>query len=443
MLLFSPHITARLRYITGFFSKELFETPIRLTADKAEFLAATGPRLNYSHLDLSNPALPPGPPIFSLHPVSLLLETGISEQPIECFEYKGHKAFFAATGDLPFDIFAASFYLLSRYEEYLPHKKDKYGRYAHTNSLAWKEDFLDIPLVNYWILEFKMALRNKYPDLVFRFPAFKFVPTYDIDLAYSYLHKGWKRNWGAGIKAVLTGKWRQVKERIDVLVGRRQDPFDAYEWLDSLHLYCRMKPYYFFLVAARCKGVDRNISPSGAGLQELVSYHAAGYRLGVHPSWHSGDNDKLLKEEIEWMEAITGHTVTRSRQHYIRFSLPHTYRRLLFYGIDQEFSMGYGSINGFRASVASSFNWYDLEKEEETTLRIFPFCFMDANAYYEQKRTAAQAMTELMHYYYHIRKVNGLMITIWHNTFLGTAARFAGWREVYEVFLKEEVFWDV
>ena len=104
--------------------------------------------------------------------------------------------------------------------------------------------------------------------------------------------------------------------------------------------------------------------------------------------------------------------------------------------------MGYGSINGFRASVASSFYWYDLEKEAATALRIFPFCFMDANSYYEQKYTAGQAMNELMHYYHLIRKVNGLMVTVWHNSFLGTDPQFAGWREVYETFLREEVYWD-
>jgi hypothetical protein len=434
MLLYSPHTTARLQYIVGFFSKELFDEPIRITTDKEEFLAATGPGINYSPEQIDA--------VFSLRPVPLLFESTITPQTINCFEYKGHKAFFSTTGELPFDIFAASFYLLSRYEEYLPHEKDEYGRYAYANSLAWKEGFLDIPLVNYWMLELKVMLRRRYPDLVFRYPAFKFVPTYDIDLAYSYLYKGGWRNLGAGLKEIATGKWRQLKERITVLQRRRQDPYDAYEWLDSLHLYCRMKPYYFFLVAARHKGVDRNIPPSGPGLAELVSYHAVGYRLGIHPSWQSGDKDQLLGEEIEWMERVTDKNITRSRQHYIRFTLPHTYRRLLFYGIDQEFSMGYGSINGFRASVASSFYWYDLGKEEGTGLRLFPFCFMDANAFFEQKLTAAQAMTELMHYYYHIRKVNGLMVTIWHNNFLGADPRFAGWREVYEVFLKEEVFWD-
>jgi hypothetical protein len=163
----------------------------------------------------------------------------------------------------------------------------------------------------------------------------------------------------------------------------------------------------------------------------------------MHPSWQSGDGDNILKEEIEWMEYISGQKITRSRQHYIRFTMPLTYRRLLQYGITQDFSMGYGSINGFRASVASSFYWYDLEKEEKTILRIFPFCFMDANAYYEQHYIAAQAVTELMQYYHRIRKVNGLMVTIWHNSILGSDIRFVGWKEAYEIFLKEEVYWDM
>jgi hypothetical protein len=456
ILLFCTSITSRLRYIAGFFSKELLDEPIRITDDEQEFRNAAGPRINYSDKDFdpavpapgsASPAFPPtsapnaGPP-FTLRPTPLLFGSGIVPQDTACFDHNGRKVFFPTAGDLPFDIFAAAFFLISRYEEYLPHQKDVYGRFAHTSSLAYKEGFLNIPLVNYWLQDLKTALTSRYPDLVFRYPAFKFIPTYDIDLAYAYRYKGWKRNIGASVRSIVTGKWKEMGQRLRVLRGKAPDPFDAYEWLDSLHLYCRMRPYYFFLAAARCKGVDRNISTSGPGLQDLIRYHALGYRLGIHPSWYSGDDERLLKEELEWMEVIAEKDITRSRQHFIRFTLPHTYRRLLSHGIEQEFSMGYGTINGFRASVASSFYWYDLEREEQTTLRIFPFCFMDANAYYELHSTAAQAMVELMHYYHHVRRVGGLMVTIWHNTFLGTAPQFAGWREVYEVFLKEEVYWD-
>ena len=435
MVLYASHITPRLRYIVDFCGRELFDEAIRLTSDKDVFLADPGPRINYSSDSM--------PAIFSIVPATLLFETGLRRQAIDCFELNGHKAFFASPGgDLPFDILAAAFYLISRYEEYLPHNKDEYGRYAHTESLAWREGFLHLPLVNYWLQDLRDALVRYYSEPGFRYPTFKFIPTYDIDSAFSYRYKEWWRNLGGGLKSLVKGKLGTLRERIGVLQGRRQDPWDAYEWLDSLHLYCRLRPYYFFLVAARCKGVDRNLPPSSAGFRDLIQYHGKGYRLGIHPSWQSGDDEGLLREEIEWLEVIGGQTITRSRQHYIRFTLPETYRRLLRHKIDTDFSMGYGSINGFRASVASSFYWYDLEKEEATGLRVFPFCFMDANSYYEQKYTAAQAMNELLHYYRHCRKVNGLMITIWHNSFLGTDPTFSGWREVYEIFLKEEVFWN-
>lgn len=105
--------------------------------------------------------------------------------------------------------------------------------------------------------------------------------------------------------------------------------------------------------------------------------------------------------------------------------------------------MGYGTINGFRASIASPFYWYDLPREEKTSLLVYPFCFMDANAYYEQKLTPAQAYSEIQYYHDIIKKVNGAMICIWHNNFFGSDKRFDGWKEVYELFLKEVVYWDL
>ena len=178
-------------------------------------------------------------------------------------------------------------------------------------------------------------------------------------------------------------------------------------------------------------------------MQELIRYHASGYNVGIHPSWQSGDDDALLPQEIKTLEDIIGRKVMYSRQHYIRLTLPGTYRRLIEMGIHNEFSMGYGSINGFRASIASPFYWYDLSREEKTSLLIYPFCFMDANAYHEEKLTPAQAFNEIRYYHDTIKKVNGTMITIWHNNFFGSDKMFEGWKEVYELFLKEVVYWDL
>jgi hypothetical protein len=437
LLLYANTTTPRLRYIVDFISSELFADPITITTDKAAFTAYQGPRLNYSATDFSEEE-------FYIQAVPLLFEDTIVPQRIDCFGLNYTKAFFATRGDCPFDVLAASFYLLSRYEEYLPHERDEYGRFAHTSSLAFKEGFLHLPLVNLWLSDFKKALQQKFPSLVFRRNQFQFIPSYDIDIAWSYRHKGWRRNAGGFLRSVQNKQWSQVKERWSVLRKKRKDPFDSYEWLDALHLYCKVKPVYFFLVAGEQKGYDKNIPTSSKAFQQLVEYYAQVYKTGLHPSWQSSvaADTTILHEEKEWMEVIIDRPVEHSRQHYIKFELPGTFRRLISAGLLKDYSMGYGAINGFRASVASSYYWFDLEKNETTPLRLFPFCFMDANAFYEQRHSPQQAYEELVHYYNTIKKLNGLMVTIWHNHFLGTDPLFAGWKEMYEIFMKENVYWD-
>jgi hypothetical protein len=436
MLFYSDHKNPRLVYILDLISDEIFIEPFIQTSDKSAFISYTGTKLNYSAERLSENE-------FFIQPQGLLFETGIREQMISRFDFSGKPAFFQTTGDFPFDIFAAAFYLISRYEEYLLFQPDKYNRFPHQASLAYKEKFLDFPLINYWLEDFKKVMLRKFPELVFRLKDFKFIPSYDIDIAYSYKYKGLKRNLGGFCRSFIKGQWSYLLDRWDVLFNKKKDPFDSYEWLDSLHLYCRTRAYYFFLMAKKQTGVDKNISPDKPEMQSLIAYHAGGYTVGIHPSWQSGDEEAVLMDEVDTLSKIIESPVKYSRQHYIRMELPRTYQKLIDAGIEKDFSMGYGSANGFRASIASSFFWYDLKAEKKTKLMLFPFCFMDSTSFYENRVNPKTAFEELMAYYRKIKQINGLMITIWHNHFFGTDPLFAGWKEVYEVFLKDEIYWDM
>jgi len=435
LLVYSSEISPRLQYVLDFIGKELFEQPIEITTDKEVFHLSDKCRLNYSkHLfDVTS---------FQIIPVELLFEQGIRQQDPVVIELEKTKAIYQSGGDFSFDIFAATFYLLTRYEEYLPHSKDAYGRYAHTNSIAFRENFLDQPVINIWLAQLKQGLLLRYPDLQFRRQQFSCNITYDIDIAYSYLHKGSVRTVGGFIRDFLAGNWHQISDRWQVLRGQKHDPYDCFEWLDALHLYCRLKPNYFFLVAKKQIGYDKNISTDVKAFRDLIEYYASKYEVGIHPSWQSGDNIKLLTEELEWLEVIVDRPVLSSRQHYIRFSMPETFRALITAGIRYDYSMGYGSINGFRASVCTTYKWYDLEREDATDLTITPFCFMDANSFYEQKQTPEQTYLEVVRYYDLVKKLNGNFIPIWHNHLLGTDPAFKGWREMFELFMKETVYWD-
>ncbi len=430
MLVYSTAISPRLQYITKLAGEAICGDEWNVTSDLDEYLRYPGPRINYSTARQPNDLL-------FIYPHGLLHETGVRVIDATVFTTNEYPILFPTDGDLPFDVFAASFWLLTRYEEYLPHEKDMYGRYAHQNSLAWREGFLDKPVVNRWFNELASGLALRMPGIALKKKEFTFRPTYDIDIAWSYLNKGIMRNLLGSIKDIVTLKPIRLGIRWRVLAFDLPDPYDAYEWMDQLHSELQVAPVYFFLVARDRGKYDYNISPTKPALRTLIKGHSLKYETGVHPSWKSGDQPGYVGYEKSLIEAVTGKKVIHSRQHYIRMDLPKTYRTLIDAGILHDYSMGYGSINGFRASYSSPYRWYDLDREEATNLTLHPFCYMEANSYYEQKYTPDQALTEMRHYAAQLRDTGGTMITIWHNHFLGTEPVFAEWKRIYEVFLRE------
>ena len=429
-LVYSHSVSPRLQYVIEFLSG-YYQLPFRMIYDEEKYISAIHPcKINYSYHRLTDDEI-------FIHSHALVFESSVRPVKTECFKKDGYTAFFKSEGDVGFDLFAGIFYLLSRYEEYLPHTKDIYGRYAHQNALAFKENFLQLPLVNIWLEHFRQLLAGRNSAFAGSTSTFSYIPTYDIDMAWTFRHKGFQRNAGGILMLLLKAKFRQAAQRIGVIRGKRPDPYDAYQWMDDLHHRYQLHPLYFFLVATDRGKYDRNIDTANAVFRKLILDTSANYAIGLHPSWASGDQPTLLQKEKDLLQQITEKKITMSRQHYIRMSLPATYQQLISKGITDDYSMGYGSINGFRASVAGPFFWYDLKNEEQTTLRIHPFCFMDANSFYEQQQSPEQTAMELAEYYHNIRSVNGSMITIWHNSFLGTSPEFKGWRELYEDFTRQ------
>ncbi|MGE5519069.1 MAG: polysaccharide deacetylase family protein [Candidatus Dadabacteria bacterium] len=429
MIIYSHTLTTRLQYVVDFLSG-YFSTPIKIICDEEKYLANTDPvKINYSFHRLSADEI-------WINSHVLLFETAVRSVKIECFELNDFKAFFKAEGDVGFDPLAGIFYLLTRYEEYLPHQKDEYGRYSHENSLAFKENFLHLPLVNIWLHHLKIIVEQKFPGAKLNEQGFRFLPTYDIDMAWSFRNKGFKRNSGAMVQLIAKGRIGNVAERVRVLRGKKADPYDAYQWMDQLHQEFNLTPIYFFLVAQERGKLDKNIDVETPEFQHLVLEISKKYQVGLHPSWASNERATYLPKEKHFLEQITGKHITKSRQHFIRLEMPTTYRRLITLGITDDYSMGYGSINGFRASIACTYYWYDLKNELPTKLAIHPFCFMDATSFYDQGNAHEDAFREVMQYLKIVKSYGGQMITIWHNSFLGTDPEFEGWREIYLRFIE-------
>lgn len=403
---FVEKITPRIQWVLGIF-EDILGTEVFLFTDVDDFTHAESPALNYSIHDIPN--------VPKIIPAGILTETDIRQQDIKISNENGHLVFFQTEGGaLGYDPFAMAFFLVSRYEEYLPFTADQHARFPHTESLAYEKDFLDIPLVNHLVQRIKELLLRHYPDMEFKEPEYSFLPTVDIDIAYAHLGKGFLRTYGAMAKLLLKGNLYEIKQRMRSMQGKSADPFDNFDFLNKAFKQHNLKPIYFIL-AGDPGPHDRNLSVNHKKVAALLCGLSENADIGVHPSYRSGDDPARVKTEIDRIGKTIGHDISQSRQHYVRMKFPDTYRILIENGIKDDYSMGYASISGFRASIASPFNFYDLEADMETELRIHPFMFMDSTLDDYMHLDPVDYLSSVIPIIEEVKAIKGNLCGIWHN----------------------------
>ena len=99
--------------------------------------------------------------------------------------------------------------------------------------------------------------------------------------------------------------------------------------------------------------------------------------------------------------------------------------------------MGYAMHYGFRASTCTPFYFYDLDFEIQTPLKVFPFAVMDTTLKDYLNFTPKKSFNTIMHLAKEVRKVDGSLITIFHNESVGGSGRWRGWGRLYESLLIE------
>ncbi len=429
IIILTPYRSERLDYICQFIFGEQLGVRFEIMTDED----SKNIEFNAEHFVISYGSTKKLAGAFSMPCKGLLFEKGIQKQSLSPEDYLfsfeediSVKIFFQEKGySFPFDLFSATFYLITRYEEYLPHEKDSFGRFPHTASLAFQDGFLNQPLVNIWLHVFMKSLQMQFDEIKFNSPSFQSMVTYDVDMAWSYKNKGFFRNFFGFLQ-------KPTMERLLVLAGVKNDPFDSFDFLEKINQKGNLNNLFFFLMSKNRTKYDKNISPKNPEWISRIQKIAAQNSIGIHPSFNTINDQHCMNEEKETLAAITKKNIIRSRQHYLRFHLPETYRLLIASGIEKEYSMGYGSINGFRASFAGSFSWYDLQKEKTTSLRIYPFSYMDANSIFEEKTSPDQAELNFKEQWEYCKKTNGLFISVFHNHLLAENKKYKRWRSSFE-----------
>jgi hypothetical protein len=143
------------------------KTQVGFSSNLEEFRQADIPKISYADH-------PVGDEMFFKNS-DLLLSHTIVPPTIKTTSFGDTIVPFAVEGStLPFDIFAASFYFVSRYEEYLPYNRNDNCTFSADQSLQHKLKLLEIPVVDAWALILKNILVKRFPKLLFFKKSFLF-----------------------------------------------------------------------------------------------------------------------------------------------------------------------------------------------------------------------------------------------------------------------------
>lgn len=430
LLIYVSKLTNRLGYTLNVVMRDLLHTNFAITTDANTFEQHKGPRLCYCAERIGGENTP------YFKPCHLLFETTIEEQNCHCFQYNDTPALFPVYGKdiaLPFDPFASIFYMLSRYEEYLPHREDMHGRYLPTESIAYREGFLQIAVVDRWALMVRDIIMRYYPETVFPPRTFRFCETIDIDAAYCYLHKGILRSvMGILRDGLHRHDPQEVRRRMRVLRRKEADPFDTFDYILEQKQKHKKHELLFFPLLGDYNIYDKPTSYHNEEFRQLLQHLGDYAKLGIHCSYFSTDETKRIDIETQRLANILHRSIVRNRFHFLRFHLPSSYRELTRYGILHDYSMGYADLPGFRCGTCSEVPFYDLSSDQESSLHLHPFATMDTTFHTHMKLSPEEAISQFHSLVDEVRNVGGTFTCIFHNQNLYEGFGWEGWRKVYE-----------
>lgn len=373
-----------------------------------------------------------------INPEKLLFEDGIRKQDVWVAHLNGLPLFFQQPPEAGFfiDIFAFAFYLVTRYEEYLSFVKDEHGRFAAESSLAYKHDFLSKPVVDIWAIRLSEIIALLYPEIAFPDREYKALMTIDLDQPFAYKGKGLFRNLGGLIIDLFKG--RDTLSRFSCLTGRKKDPYDTYDYIEETTARSNCQLSYFFSTGNRSK-YDKNPHPARLCYKRLIKRLSSSHMMGLHPSYKSDRDGKYLIKEKKRLEKASDKEVNNVRKHYLLLRFPQTYQFFIEQGFTSDYTLGFVREAGFRAGIARPFKFYDLEKDEVTSLSLKPFMYMDGTFQNYKRYSPEEAIETIRSLINETKAVGGLFISVWHNTSLTEMEEWKGWKQVFEFTVKEQM----
>ncbi len=334
------------------------------------------------------------------------------------------------------DIFASSFFMLTRWEEYVKKERDIHNRFPAYASLAYKNNFLDRPVVNEYVEMLWNMLKFLGIKQERKKREFEFVLTHDVDVGYKYssILSGTREIVGDIIKRknpILAIK--NFSNKILTHLKLKKDPFDTYDYLMDISEKIGVKSYFFLHSSSSAK---QDVNNDKFLKQVVKKIKKRGHFLGYHPSYNAYNDFELFIKDKERIENIIGEKLTVGRQHYLRFEVPTTWQIWEDAKMKWDSTLSYADKEGFRCGVCYEYSVFNIITRKKLNLKEKPLIVMEGSFTTYQPNITPQEMEYKIKYLIDkVKKYNGEFVFLWHNSSFGGS--WKKFKYIYEEVLKK------
>ncbi|MFC3561592.1 DUF7033 domain-containing protein [Pedobacter jamesrossensis] len=411
IIIFSPLLTPRIKYIFNFIFKDILRAEVEFTGNSEFFIQSEHAKISYADRPL-------GDELFFKN-TALLLSNKVEEPKLKTISFGDYIVPFPVEESaLPFDVFAASFFIISRYEEYL-HKEKPGDNFEAKNSFQYKWKILKRPIIDEWALILKNMIKKKNPS--FKFFEKKFVnqPTINLTLRPD-VPAGFLPKTKFIFSSVFNKKQKYLSTLFDDFTGLGTDNKKVITSLDIL----KIQPIYFINFIED----DKNRLA-----YEKSKLLLRGKQIGLLKPCSDKETSTFLKKDLIKLGKLQNSPVNLISQQLEALKLPACYLNLVSTGITSDYSMGYANQVGFRAGTCTPFSWYDLELEKVTPLNVKSYSISDTAIHYLNITDATQTISNFIDA---VKLVDGHFYTCWHLKNLSENVKFKKWKAIFNEMLK-------
>jgi uncharacterized protein DUF7033 len=339
--------------------------------------------------------------------------------PAICQDLSVCPVFHNESPSFPLDLVAATFLLLSRWEEYsLDLPRDIWGNVDERTIFPSRQGFLERPVLDEWALVLRSWLQAIRPGWQARPSSFRIVPTHDIDHLFRYPRISCLPRRLVGT-AVRTRSIRQTvtvaREGVSSLKRPDSDPcVQLVRNLADRDEALGLQGAFFFMTALAGPSDDGYDISGPVGQRLLRELNDRGHVLGWHSGYRAAEDQKLFHEQAACFRSVVADGASALRMHYLRWR-KHTPEWMETLGFSQDYSWGLNDLMGFSHGTAIPFVLWDVERCRSTTILETPLLVQDgafARIAGDERQEAVQTAKDICG---RAKRVGGVFSFLMHN----------------------------